>query len=293
MFFRKSLYIIFLFLFFLSCSNRPEDVLSAREMTTVLVELHTLDGIFETNEYRHLDASEKNKYYEAILERHHIHREQFDSSLVWYSRDPKKFEKIYVRVVDRLTAEEENVKAGKYHSLVSQQLMLTTTELWKDSTHFTLKNDSSARNRLAFVITDSALMMQDIYTLRFRSRIEAEDSCANHYIRFNVHNASGRVDSLYYPTQHDGKLRRYTLRLQADGKEKIDSLSGYFLASDTCSFVQNAYVDSISLTRKCNADIQEELRTKTERYENYRTFKYRLFPMREEKKGLIFSGKSY
>lgn len=284
--FRKNTFIFICVLLVSACSNRPKEVLSMKEMANVLVELHTLDGVFATGEYRSLDTNEKNKYYEAVLEKHRIDQAQFDSSLVWYSRDPKKFEKIYVRVVDRLTAEENDVKTGKYYPIVpkdSLPIVLTTAGLWKDSTRFVLKNDSSARNQLAFTIVDSALMMQDTYVLRFLHRIEPEDSCDNQHIHFNVHYANGQVDSLYCPVLSDGKLRRYTLRLHAGREEKIDSLSGRIFALDSCLFAQNAYVDSISLVRKYNADIQETLRTKTELHEAYRTFEYRLFPLPSER----------
>jgi len=278
----KYLFFIF-FLFFLACCNRSKEVLNMKEITNILVELHTLDGIFAMDEFRHLDASEKSKYYEATLEKHRIDRAQFDSSLVWYSRNPKKFEIIYTRVVDRLTTEEEAIRAGKYHPIIVVPTTLASTDIWKDSTQFILQNDSSARNQLAFVIVDSTLMMQDTYVLRFLHKIEQEDSCMNQHIHFNVHYANGLVDSIHYPTHHDGKLRRYTLRLDADKQEKIDSLSMKILASDSCYLVQNAYIDSISLMRKYNANIQNELRDKTELHEEFRLSNYRLFTLPNDK----------
>ena len=287
---RLLLLVSFCFLF-LSCSNRPKDVLKAKELTDILVELHTLDGIFATDGYHNLPVAEKNKYYKSVLRKYHINQAQFDSTLVWYSRDPKKLEKIYVRVINRLTEEETAVKAGKYYPIVPQPVVLSSAELWKDSTHHVFKGDSSARKQLAFVVVDSTLMMQDLYVLRFRHRIEPEDSCANPHVLLNVHYAGGKVDSLYSPMQHEGESHHYTLCLHADRESKIDSLSGRIWAGDSCAFAHDAYVDSISLIRKYNADIQDELRMKTERNETYRTFEYRLFPMPDDKYVLFKKGK--
>ncbi len=283
--FQNKYYFFFIFLLFFACSNRPKDVLSIREMTEVLVDIHTLDGIFTTDEYRDVNMDEKNKYYEAVLRDHKIDQAQFDSSIVWYSRDPKKFEKIYVRVIDRLTNEEELVKKGKYHDILSVPAVFTAENIWKDSTRFILKNIPSGRNQLRFSIADSALMTQDLYILRFLHRIEPTDSCKHQAIHFNIYYANGQVDSIYYPTRNDGKFRKYSLGLYASRKEKIDSLTGRILASDTCSFAQNAWVDSISLSRIYNKAGQEELRNITERHEEYRNSPYRLFPLPDDRFG--------
>ena len=108
-----------------ACTNRPKDVLDMRDMTDVLVDIHTLDGVFASTSYSRFQEEERDAYYEAILVRHHITKAQFDSSLLWYSRDPKKFEKVYTRVIDQLTAEEAAVKAGKYHELLPKASTIT------------------------------------------------------------------------------------------------------------------------------------------------------------------------
>jgi len=278
----KYLFFIFLFVF-LACSKRPSDVLNVREMTNLLVDLHTLDGIFATFEFHHLNADERNRFYETVLEKHNTSQEQLDSSLVWYSRDPKRFERIYARVLTRLTKQLEAIEAGKFHPLLPAPIILASTEIWNDTTHFVLKNRAAERNQLAFAIIDSTLMMQDIYVLQFYMKVMPADSCANQRIQFNVHYADGAMDSVYYSVRNDGELHRYTLRLTAEREAKIDSLTGRFFAIDTCLFAQNAHIENISLTRQYNADIQEKLQAKTELLERFRTFEFRLFPMPNEK----------
>ena len=281
----------FLFLVFFACTNRPRDVLNVREMTNLLVDLHTLDGVFATFEFHHLNEDERNRYYEAILKKHNINQAQFDSTLVWYSRDPKRFERVYARVFKRLTKQLEDVNAGKFHPIIPAPIMLASAEIWNDTTHFALNNRASERNLLNFTIIDSALMMQDIYILRFDMKVMPEDSCANQRIQFNVHYADGAMDSVYYFVQNDGNLHQYMLRLIAEREAKIDSLTGRFFAVDSCLFAQNAHIENISLMRNYNADIQEEMRTKTEIIEQFRTLEFRLFPMPNERVSrlLIFS----
>ena len=151
-----------------ACTNRPKDVLDLRDMTDVLVDIHTLDGVFASTSYSRFQEEERDAYYEAILVRHHITKAQFDSSLLWYSRDPKKFEKVYTRVIDQLTAEEAAVKAGKYHELLPKASTITHMDLWTDSTRFTLRGDSLSRRPLAFSVADTSLVMGDVYEVSFK-----------------------------------------------------------------------------------------------------------------------------
>ena len=217
-----------------ACTNRPKDVLDMRDMTDVLVDIHTLDGVFASTSYSRFQEEERDAYYEAILVRHHITKAQFDSSLLWYSRDPKKFEKVYTRVIDQLTAEEAAVKAGKYHELLPKASTITHMDLWTDSTRFTLRGDSLSRRPLAFSVADTSLVMGDVYELRFLVRVGTGDSCPGLHTHFNLHYAGGRIDSIYLPLHADSLWRRYTLRLRARQGEKVDSLYGRFLAADSC-----------------------------------------------------------
>ena len=271
-----------------ACTNRPKDVLDMRDMTDVLVDIHTLDGVFASTSYNRFKPEERDAYYEAILVKHHITQAQFDSSLLWYSRDPKKFEKVYTRVIDQLTAEEAAVKAGKYHELLPKASTITHMDLWTDSTRFTLRGDSLSCRPLAFSVADTSLVMGDVYELRFLMRVGRGDSCPGLHTHFNLHYAGGRIDSIYLPLHADSLWRRYTLRLRARQGEKVDSLHGRFFAAGSCLCAQQADVDSISLVRWYDPEQQETLRTTTRQREAIRTFRYRMFPTPGEGLDFIF-----
>ena len=285
------LFFFLLIITFLACSRRPSDVLTMREMTDLLVELHKLDGILAGYQFRHLNTDERNRFYEAVLERHNTNQAQFDSSVVWYSRDPRRFERIYARVINQLTHKVD--VARKENLMPDIFAVISTAELWNErETEFTLNNRASERNELAFTIIDSTLMMQDLYVLRFYQRVMPEDSCTNQRIVFSIHYASGQVDSLYRSVQNDGLLRRYTFRLFAGREAKIDSLTVRFFATDACLSAQNSHIENISLTRKYSAENQQKLREKTELAEQLRRFEYWLFTRssNREKMGIIHFG---
>lgn len=67
-------------------------------------------------------------------------------------------------------------------------------------------------------------------------------------------------------------MGRYTLKIQASHIEKVDSLSGFLLLSDSCTGIpQSMYMDSISLTRGYNPSMQDELMNRIESIKAFRS----------------------
>lgn len=99
---------IFLLLLTLSsCTVRPRSVLSPKEMTNVLYDLHSAEGVLQAAGYNMGKDEELNAYYETILMNHNITQAQFDSSLVWYTDNPKQFRIVYNKVVQRLKEDHD------------------------------------------------------------------------------------------------------------------------------------------------------------------------------------------
>ena len=92
------------------CRLRPREVLSQKQMTEVLCDLHRTDGILQIAGMNYGYDDEVACYYAGVLAKHGVTQAQFDSSLVWYTANPKKFEHIYSRVTARLTADADAFK---------------------------------------------------------------------------------------------------------------------------------------------------------------------------------------
>ncbi len=90
---------------------RPKDVISATQMEDVLCDLHRADGILYVKGFAYGRDEAASKYYEVVLQKHGITQAVFDSSLVWYTDHPQRFNKIYPKVVARLEAEKERLIA--------------------------------------------------------------------------------------------------------------------------------------------------------------------------------------
>ena len=103
----QLLCIVLLFSLPLLTSCRGKDVLSARKMVAVLTDLHRMDGMMQVKNIARHNKEEEIAYYDAVLVSHDVTRAQFDSSLVWYTMHPQRFNKLYPRVMKNLEEEHE------------------------------------------------------------------------------------------------------------------------------------------------------------------------------------------
>ena len=99
---------MFLLVTFSSCVMRPDNVLSKRKMADVLYDLHRTDGIIVVKGYQFNHDAEQVALYQYTLDKHGVTQAQFDSSLVWYTDNPKRFNKIYPVVLKRLQADADS-----------------------------------------------------------------------------------------------------------------------------------------------------------------------------------------
>lgn len=258
----RNWWIAGLMLVLAACSNRPDGVMSQREMRNFLTELHLLEGVLSQNQSGMSDDRTEVYYYNALFEKHGITKADFDSSLVYYTKQPKRFERIYAGVTRDLEELEKDVLAGKFDKTLPDSILLKPE--WIDlpaalAASYRFTPDSS-RTRLSFAVTTSSLMTRDSYHLRFRMRREPRDSSEGVYAALRVHYADGSVDSLWTPLKNDSILRRYHFRLVASRNLPIDSLSGLLLGSKSTKGEFRVTIDSISLKRQYIPYLQDSLR---------------------------------
>ena len=242
-----------------ACGNKPRGVLNQSQMTYVLTEMHKTDAVLLEKGLAYGHYANKAPYYRFIFKKYGITQAQFDSSLVWYTKNPREFDNIYDRVLVDLTSLQKEVKNGKYHPVDTFDLTKMRTNIWNKRIRYSLTKDS-VRTHLDFEIKDNNLTYKDVYVLRFLQQIAPDDSCSKPKIVFRINYANGKTDSVYRTAFNDSLLRRYTFRFQAFRKLKIKSVSGQLLASKKFRGKQEVLIDSISLFREFNAKKQDSLR---------------------------------
>lgn len=267
---KKSLYCLLscIVLFQFACSNRPDDVLTPREMRSFLTDLHLLEGVFSSG--YNISEDEKKLYYYVLFQKHGITKAQFDSSLVYYTKNPKMFERIYTRVNKNLEELKSDVEAGKYLPVIPDSIKYkpVVDSIWDKTLAFTYPDDTlkhkndTLKPQLYFSMVSEELMTKDVYTFSFRMRANPYDSVKTGYTTFRIHYADGNIDSLWHEVKNDSVLRRYKFRFKAARNIKIDSLSGVFYADQYQHDTIRIRVDNIMLLRKYVPALQDSLRLK-------------------------------
>ena len=100
----------------LSCSEdlgeKPSKLITRDRMVEILVDIHLTDAAYQTKRYTNetIKKYSESDYYYSILKKHGIADSVFEKSLLYYSGKPKEFEKIYTRVINKLTLLEQEEK---------------------------------------------------------------------------------------------------------------------------------------------------------------------------------------
>ena len=244
-----------IFLLFYACSNRPDGVMSQRKMKAFLTELHLLDEVLSTKAPE--NDRERVYYYNALFEKHGTSKAAFDSSLVYYTKNPKMFERIYAGVVKNLESLKSDVDAGKYFPVLPDSIRLKPVmqDIWSQSIAFKYPEDSVKKNSV-FSVKHKALLTKDIYHLHFLLRAAPRDSSEQDaYAALRIHYADGQVDSLTHPISTDSVLRRFKFKMKAYRNFQIDSLTGTFFSDWNQSKKLKISVDSITLKREYIVEI--------------------------------------
>lgn len=86
---------------------RPRGVMSPGKMRDVLYDLHRADAILQLANYNYGHDEAVAQYYSEVLRKQGVTQAELDSSLVWYTAHPSRFQRIYPRLIARIQKEQE------------------------------------------------------------------------------------------------------------------------------------------------------------------------------------------
>ncbi len=239
------------------CNKRPENVLNSKEMESFLFDMYLLEASLHTGNRFYKTPREKQFYYEALFEKHQITKSDYDSSVVWYTQNPKEYSRIYEKVLKRIDTLQTSVLQRKYHPIDSLHF-IEKQKLWK-KIRFYILNKKLFAKKMFFEIADTNFTSQDIYQLSFTQHLSASHSDVQPYAVMYVNYLNGTVDSIS-TLLSDSVKKRYTLTFKARLPLKIKSVSGWLLRYDTTKYRIKGKINSIQLYRKFNPYRQDSIR---------------------------------
>lgn len=153
----RACFFILLVTIIAGCSSRPDEVLTRKEMTHLLIDLHKADGIIYVAGKQYGYSEEKTVCYQNVLNRHHVSQAQFDSSLVWYTANPKIFEKIYIDVVAEL---EKEVNMAKVPPEIPKDIVCPDRNYWDAMCALRIDTLPNEPKRWIYLMLDSCSYME-------------------------------------------------------------------------------------------------------------------------------------
>lgn len=89
------------------CSCRrdplPKDALNKDKFAEVLLDVHLSESMSNERSRLMLDTIKNDVLYISVLEKHGITEEQMLSSILYYSRHPREYDKVYSEILSRIT----------------------------------------------------------------------------------------------------------------------------------------------------------------------------------------------
>lgn len=222
---RSDLLAIALLLLLSGCRlNRPDDVLAPRKMEQFLYDYHLAQAIGQ--ELPREDRYTTKAYIDWAYSKNGITPEQFNRSLVWYTRYPKELAKIYKRLSNRI--DDEFKAASRSLSQIEKKSFSIqsgdSVNMWYlDPT--ALLNTSVYMNKLTYKINrDTTFHKGDTVSLNLSGAFVSTDSGVPAYAYMSL--------SVYYTdsvSSADTLLRNngnVALSLILDSKKDITGISG-------------------------------------------------------------------
>ena len=226
-----------------SCGKSESNkVIPPKKMENVLYDYHLTLGL--SSKLPSSQDHTKQAYKNYLFKKHNITEAQFDSSMVWYTRNAYELSKIYQNLDKRLSRE----KTKLHNMLQERQINIATqpgdtVDIWQYYPVYWL-TDADRNNKLAFTMkADENFWVKDAFhwnaDVTFLSPGKVTMGLN---IRFDNDSVIGKTITL--------KSGNNSLYIQADTINAIQDINGFiFVYKDSIHQTPNVLISNLSLTK--------------------------------------------
>lgn len=225
-----------------ACSDVPSYVIKPDKMAALMADIRIADAVISVQHTEYNTSESQLALRNAVLERHGVTSEQFDTSLIWYGKNMPVYQEVTKQTIDILEKRLKQVSAtvaGEAAMSVSGD----SVDIW-DASKFFIFTNRSPSNYITFSFdTDPNWMPGDVYTLRSRLVTPAR------YGQWNITTVydDGAVETITSNISLD-KPGRQEITLITDSTRTATHLSGWINIEPLAE--RPAIVDSLSLMRR-------------------------------------------
>lgn len=221
------LFVLGIILLTVSCtSSRPSYVLSSGDMEDVLYDMHKAHFIQDVSSHR-MDGTMQYALLLHVLKQHDVTQAEWDSSLVYYSRNCDELEEIYANLMDRLNYEAAAIGAGTGE-------VADSTNIWNGDRNMMLMADEMNVSFQWKLDADTLLEPGEKVTLHFKAM----------YLNRNVQSRATAMivmrlgnDSLVVRQTVVSNSSKYEVSITDDNELGIKSISGLFMLHPSSSSI--------------------------------------------------------
>lgn len=213
----------------LACVRRPDGVASDSKMARVLADLE-LGEAWLQQASSSVSNDKRDALTEYVINKHGLSREEFDSTMSWYLRNPDAYY-VLCELTEKQLLKKQKQLAGK------TGLVIETANLWPYSRIVTLSPESDT-DGIIFSIPTSDVTNGD--QVRFKMRFDHQ---ADGNALLGVEYESGESE---YVTRHLSGASRVDVTLYTDSAKSVSRLFGNVAIDEIKT--SRLWLDSISLS---------------------------------------------
>lgn len=227
-----------------SCKKKmPSEVIKPAEMESILYDYHLAQAL--GSEYNGEERYKRELLIQYVFEKHHVTEAEFDSSMVWYTRNMEELGNIYKNLEKRYEDANKNLAQLYQTRKTNRAASGDTVSLWSERTMYVL-TAASLTNRLTFEQeTDTTFHPLDrfVWQMDVSRPVKSEGEL---YAGLTVCYRNDSTNSVVRMLSGEGKQQ---LTLKADTLP-MKSLHGFVFYKDSvASEVVPVVLKDIALTR--------------------------------------------
>lgn len=227
----------------LSCCNRvPDGVIPPGRMAELMADVRMADAMVKVRQQDYAAPARKLAVRNAVFERHGVTAEQYDSSLVWYGHNIKRYQDVTdrsIEILEHRLAEANAVAAGDLAMSVAGD----SVDLWIDALPWVVTPRSASRIYTFTYESDANWEPGDSYTLRARTITPLQGARWN----MTAWYTDGALESIT-GSLNTNDPHRQELTLLTDSTRTARRIAGYILVEPEGH--KPVILDSLGLTRR-------------------------------------------